>query len=278
MRRHKSLQQLYRRFLHAEIPMRAAALAFHSLLAIVPIFGILIWYLQRIGITGFWLIQTRNFLLDQLNLQSSKAFISYFEKFTGNVTGQSWGWIGLLIFIYTAFNLIEKFGESIDAVIGSANPHEVEADLLNYGLKLVRRLLILLGLPVALVISVGVSHWIREDSLLRHLFHINKVGTLFALPIGWMGQFLSLTLVYGLTPSSKIKWKSALKVAFLVAAATELLRWGLSVYGRYAVSSAKIYGVLAAIPMFILWVQLNWLLLLSGALFVSRQPSKKSAK
>lgn len=75
-------EKLWLRFVKAEIPTRAAALAYHSLLAIVPIVGLCFWYLTRLGVTEQWRDLSRRFILQQLNVSSSKIFLEHFNHLT----------------------------------------------------------------------------------------------------------------------------------------------------------------------------------------------------
>ena len=267
IRRFRSVAwDLYARYCRAEIATRAAALAYHSLLSIVPLVGLIFWYLDSIRVTDQWMQLVKRFLLTQLNVESSAQFLETFEKLTTNVSGGSWGWVGLAIFLYTGWNLLNRFGESLDIILDTA-PHPPESSLSWISLEL-RRLMVMLLLPITLTVSLVVTNWIRSDSLLRFLFNLKTVGPYFALPLAWITAAIAFFLVYLLVPRRPVPWPQALKAALIVTPVSELMRYGFGMYNHYAVSTHKIYGVLAVIPMFVLWVQLGWMIILLGALFV----------
>src|SRR5207249_161342 len=107
-------REIFRLYQKAELYTRAAALAYHTLLGIVPTIGISFWYLSHIHLTDKWLALTKDFISDQLNVSSSDVFEQYFDKLTGNVGGGSWGWVGLILLLYTVWGLIAKLGDSLD--------------------------------------------------------------------------------------------------------------------------------------------------------------------
>ncbi len=108
------------------------------------------------------------------------------------------------------------------------------------------------------------------------MFHVRVVGPIFALPLAWGATIVAVFLLYWLVPRLRTPWVGALKVAFLVVPALELLRYLFAIYTRYVVAHDKIYGVFTVVPLFILYVQCVWILLLSGALLIPDVARKAS--
>lgn len=261
----------FRRYEKAEIATRAAALAYHSILAIVPIVGLVFWYLTKVGITSRYLDLTKEFIISQLNVDSEGRFEKYFEKLTSSVGGHAWGWIGLGVLLYTAFNLMIQFGFSLDVILGTYHPdssQSLERKRIDFELYF-RRFVVMLGLPIALAISLAITHWIRNDSWLRYLVHFKQVGPkVLGVLVALLVDVAVFFLMYYSVPKFRPPWKQALKAACIVGPILEIMRWVFAFYNSYSVSVHRIYGVLAIIPLFILWVQISWVILLIGALFI----------
>lgn len=259
----------WKRFQETELLMRSAALAYHTLLGVVPVIGLGFWYLQQIGITDKWLVLTRDFVLERLNVSSSEVFIEHFNRATQKVQGQSWSWIGLLIVLYTVTSLLAKFGNSLDAVLTQSTKiaHHKRSPLKVW----MKRFVGMLSLPIAFLISVVVSQWIREESWLHSVIQVPHFGPILALPTAWISTIISVFCVYYFTPSVRINVSRIVRVACVVGPFLECLRGALGVYSHYAVSVHKIYGIFAVIPLFILWIQLSWAVLLGGAFWLTPQ-------
>lgn len=256
--------------------MRSAALAYHTLLGIIPLLGLFFWYLKSIQVTDRWILLTRKFLLVQLNVSSSELFAKYFDKLTTEVQGKSWGWVGVVLLVYTSLSLVFKFGQALDAALDIHPANQQEQ--LGWFAQLVRRSLALLGLPLALLISLVFSNWIRHNSFLHDFIQVNEMGPFIRNALTWVSTILAVFLVYYFIPSKKIGRRRAWIMACLIGPILQILRILLGVYARYAVSFHKIYGVLAVIPLSILWVQLSWAVLLGGALFLKVVPRSGNAK
>lgn len=269
-----SVLLIVRRYNASNISLRAAALAFHTLLGIIPTVGLFFWYLTRIGVTKKWFQATKEFILNQLNVDSGSQFLEYFDKLTEKVHGSSWGWVGLLIFAYTAYSLVSKFGESVDEILGTFP--EMQSSPRKWIVLFARRVFAMLALPIALAVSLALSQWIRRDSIFHSIFQMETFGSYLAIPLAWAGSIVSAFLVYYFIPRERIRWKQALKAAAIVGPVSELVRYCFGVYNRYAISVHKIYGVFAVIPMFVLWVEVAWIVLLCGALFIRLSKAKSN--
>jgi membrane protein len=101
----------------------------------------------------------------------------------------------------------------------------------------------------------------------------------FAGKLTWMGPFLKLglqaipvfimaltfTFVYITMPNTKVKFSAAFTGAFVSAVLSILFQLAIIKLGVLATSANKTYGTLAAIPLFLSWVQISWQIMLLGA-------------
>ncbi len=268
-----SAQEAFKRFRDAQILLRAAALAYHSVLGIIPSFGVVFWYLSSIHVLDRWVLRTKHFMLRRLSVDSSAIFIEHFERLTEKVSGHSWGWVGFIILLYTVWSLISRFGESLDFILKTGTER---AKTRGRGVLAARRVLVVMGMPLALALSLGVSEWIRKDSLINFVFKLPTLGGLLALPFTWVGTIVSLALVYHIVPRVFVPWREAVRAALIVGPLSEMVRHVFRFYSHYSVATQKIYGVLAVIPLFILWIQIGWILVLSGALLIRHPHSQVS--
>jgi len=268
---------LTKRFFKGEVPLHAAALAYQTCLAVVPAFGIALWYLNYIGLTSSWIEQAKLFMFSHLNVGASTEFIDTFNKLTENVGGGSWGWVGLGLFIYTSFSLLLRIGDSLDNMLRTRT---LELSL-ERGTRqmLVRRFTFLTLFPLVLAASLALMAWLREGSFLRFAFQLKGVGSLLALPIPYLMDAFAVFLVYLYVPNVRITWQQAAKAALIVAPIFNIGKWGMGLYARYALTNQKIYGALAVLPVFVLWIQVAWMIFLFGGLIMDAERSqKKSAK
>jgi membrane protein len=78
-------------------------------------------------------------------------------------------------------------------------------------------------------------------------------------------EFLALTFLYWLIPNCAVRWRDAALGALVATAAIEILKIGFAIYIGAASYYQTVYGALAAIPIFLLWMYISWTAVLLGA-------------
>lgn len=271
-----TIRYQYQRYNKAEIQSRSAALAYHTLLAAVPVIGLIFWYLKNINISQHWVKLTKFFLLTRLNVNPDSFFFQNFNKLDLSFSIHYWGWVGLLLIFYTAWNLIDKFSRNIDSILDITlnQPRIVKSGILNPNIK---HLIVMLILPLVLTLSLVITQWIRKHSWIYPLTKLGIIGPLISHPITWSVDIIALFLIYYFIPRSHVPWKQALKVALIVGPVIEITRHLLGHFSFYMVALHKIYGIFVVIPLLILWVQIAWMIILGGVLFIST-PSQNDGR
>jgi len=253
----------------------SASLAFHSLLSFVPLVSLGFWYLSHAGITQAWIGDARSWLISHLDFGSGSKVIDMFNSLTNVGQSSSWGWVGLGIFIYTLFSLLFSVGSALDQVLKA---REVDLDKLTRGVlvTLFRRFLFLILLPLVLIVSSGIMGWIKNDSWIKNVFHFETVGSWLAVPLPWGLDFLAFFLLYHYVPNIRVSARQAMRGALFSTPLFILGKYGMGYYSAYALTTQKIYGAFAVVPLLMLWVNWAWMIVLSGALFIRETPQKMS--
>jgi membrane protein len=121
---------------------------------------------------------------------------------------------------------------------------------------IIYNLILLLG-PVSVSLSVASSTIVSK--MFPQFFLKANLGAILV-------AFVFLALTYKVFPNRKVKWLPVLFSALLAVLAMELAKWGYAGYVSKALIHNRIYGSLAAFPLFLIWIYVNWTLFLSGAL------------
>lgn len=82
-------------------------------------------------------------------------------------------------------------------------------------------------------------------------------------------ELLAFTLLYKVVPHRTVQWRHALAAALLATIVFEFVKWGMGIYLGTFRSYEKLYGTVAFIPIFLLWIYLSWAAVLLGASFAS---------
>ncbi|MEK9662678.1 MAG: YhjD/YihY/BrkB family envelope integrity protein, partial [Alphaproteobacteria bacterium] len=124
--------------------------------------------------------------------------------------------------------------------------------------------------PLALGTGISISSWLfAVDVSNLGLGSVREV-LLGIAPL--LLTALGFTVLYVALPARTVRWRHAFGGAVLAALLFEALKFGFGVYVDAAGSFASIYGPLAALPLFLMWMYLAWAVILLGAVAAASWP------
>ncbi|MGQ3892768.1 YihY family inner membrane protein [Legionella sp. CNM-4043-24] len=239
-------------FIEDDGPYRASALAFTTLLAIVPLMAVGIALFSSFPVFNGISEPLQNFIFDNFVPATGKVVQSYLLQFATQVSKLS---IGGTVFLFVTGLLLMVTIESAMNKIWRVNTgRQGVAALLLYWA-------ILSLSPFFLSLSLAASSYLISIPFFRD--HEAPSLLLSALPF-----FLSLTgftLLYLIVPNRPVSWRHALWgglfASILVESAKRGFTFYLSRYNEYEL----LYGAFAAIPIFFVWIYWVWFITLLGA-------------
>src|SRR5207253_230164 len=86
-------------------------------------------------------------------------------------------------------------------------------------------------------------------------------------------ELIACTLLYCLIPNCAVRWRDGVVGAAVAAILIELLKIGFAIYVGTMSSYQTVYGALAAIPIFLLWMYVLWMAVLFGAVVAANLPT-----
>jgi membrane protein len=245
---------LLRRFIDDRCFESAGALAYTTMFALVPFSAVVFAVLSAFPVFDEWTHKLTEFVFANFVPVSARAVEQYLGEFSQSarkLTGS--GVIALLVSILLTMWSIEQAFNRIWRV-PSARP-KLTRFLMYWTLLTLGSLLMVGALAAAsaffsIPALAGVEATNLTDSLLRYL------------PVAL--ELIAFTSAYWLIPHRTIALRFALAGGVLATILFEWLKWGLAIYLRNA-SFEQLYGALAVIPIFLIWVYTSWLVILLGA-------------
>lgn len=233
----------------------AAALSFTTVLGLVPLFTVAFSYVARHPLFERWLSALERFLVRHLLPGSGAAIRPYLDEFTARAANLQG--IGILIVVVTAVLLVATIENEINAIWGAREPRSLLRRIAIYGLG------VTLG-PLAIGAAISSTNWLLEASLAVELFTKPEVSAL-ATPIAIALATLFFTLLYAVLPSRRVPWRAALAGGLVAALAFEAAKRGFVLYVTNVPTYQRVYGALAVLPLFLVWIFVSWVVVLFGA-------------
>jgi membrane protein len=96
-----------------------------------------------------------------------------------------------------------------------------------------------------------------------------------ARAIPFLLEWLACTLLYIVIPNCTVRWRDAALGAAVASISVEVLKIGFVIYIASLSSYQVVYGAIATIPIFLLWMYLSWMAVLLGAVVAANLPTWK---
>jgi membrane protein len=245
---------LLKRFMDDRCFESAGALAYTTMFALVPFSAVVFAVFSMFPAFDVWTAKLSDFVFSNFVPVSARAVEEYLRQFgqsARELTGT--GVIALLASVLLTMWSIEQAFNRIWRV-PSPRPR-LTRFLLYWTLLTLGSLLTVAALAAtSALFSIpalsGVEAQGLDEQLLRYL------------PTAI--EFIAFALAYWLIPHRTVPFRFALAGSFLATMLFEWLKWGLAVYLRNA-SFEQLYGALAVVPIFLIWVYTSWLVVLLGA-------------
>ena len=250
------LARVVARLRDIDLARTASSLSFTTLLAIVPLVTVAFAFVARFPVFESWLKALEQFLLRHLLPFSAAAevrsHIVAFADQAAQLTG-----VSVLVIAVSAMLAVATVEREINAIWGIRRGRSLPKRLVVYAVGLTAG-------PVLLGASISITTWLVVHSLA--VVPIEKSqGARIASALPFVFSTAGLTLLYKGVPARHVALGPALFAGALAAAAFEgakqAFAWYLTSISTYEV----VYGALAVLPIFLLWIYLCWTIILAGA-------------
>ena len=260
----KNLRHFYRifcltiRFFTTKRVMaQASALTYSTLLAIVPILAVVFAIARGFGYNKYIEMWFRNTFSSQP--QAADAIVGFVNGYLIHTQSGIFLGIGLIFMLYTVLMLMNNVEETFNQIWQVSNSRPIIRSFTNY-------MALFLLFPILVIVSTGVSVFMAAfanslpdyfyvGSALKKLLDISPYLLLSLLFIG----------LYVYMPNTKVKLSSAVIPGILAGVAMQLLQLFYIHSQIWVTGYNAIYGSFAALPLFMLWLQISWTICLFGA-------------
>jgi len=251
----------FKGFREDKVRLRASALTYYALLSIVPIVAMAFGIAKGFGFDS-WLQKKlyTSFSGQEEVLQWIMTFVS---RYLSRINGGLIAGVGVALLIWSIIGLLGNIESSFNDIWQIKKARVISRKLSDY-------LSLIVIAPILLFVSSGVTVFLSEQ--------IKNSSQMFPL-VGYIGPLLSLlvaiipyiliwlvfTLVYIIMPNTKVQFNSALIAGIIAGTIFQLLQWGYIHFQSLLTSYGAVYGSFAALPLFLIWMQNSWLIVLFGA-------------
>jgi membrane protein len=250
---------LVRDLVMGQLALHSMSLVYTTLLSIVPLLALSFSVLKALGVHQRMEPMLYQFFqpMGPQGVQLAEQILGFVDNMKVGVLGS----VGLALLVYTVISLVQKIERSFNMIWRVPDMRSISQRFSNY-------LSVIMVGPLLMVSAIGVSATIFSSTMVQALIEIEPFGAII-LFISRFTPFLlvvgAFTFVYVFIPNTRVQVKHAL-VGGLIAG----ISWQAAgiLFASFVAGSAKyaaIYSSFAIGIILLIWVYLNWMILLLGS-------------
>lgn len=235
----------------------ASALTYFTMLSIVPVLGMIFGIAKGFGLEEYLTNILKQYLSEhQAILQEVLKFV---ERLLGNIKGSYIAGAGFITLLWAIIKVIGNVEKAFNQIWNIKKSRTISRKLSDY-------IAIVIIAPILLIISSSftisqVSHFFENTFIISYIQPILRfVAWFLSFSLIW----IVLTLLYIIIPNTHVKFLPAFIGGVISGTLFHILQWFYVKFQVLLSSYGTIYGSFAALPLFMIWLQASWQLVLLG--------------
>jgi len=256
-----------REFIKDNCSLRASALTFVTLVSIVPVLAFAFSIGKGLGFHEHLKEFLIRKLIGGLGLEGeagAQQILMVIEKifdYVDRTNFQTLGVIGTIMLIYLVIRLLGNIERTFNDIWGTVTQRSIIRKFTDY-------LSIVVVFPLFVLVAATGTAALTSHKFLLMLENLGSAGIMIKYLLRYtpyLFLWLAFIIIYMVMPNAKVSFVSALAGGIIGGSLWQIVQW---FYFHFQVSISRynaIYSTLAALPVFLIWLQLSWMVLLFGA-------------
>ena len=248
-------------FREDQCQFKAAALTLYTLLSIVPVVAMAFGIAKGFGMERY----LETWLTDMFQGQEEilSQVMNFARSLLETTRGGTVAGIGLAVLFWSVMKVLGNIETALNQIWGIETARTLGRKFSDYlSLMLIGPILMITSSSSAVFLATRITKITEKFEALDWVTHLVLFGLKF---VPYVLIWILFTVIYLLLPNMRVKFLSGLAAGILAGTLYNLVQW---VYIGFQVGVAKynaIYGSFAALPLFLIWLQTSWMIVLFGA-------------
>ena len=252
----------WQRFIEDRCVQIASSLTFTTLLALAPIITVVLTIVSAFPVFESLIENLQRFLIHNIMPESVSAITTYAAEFSDNATQLTA--VGIAFVAVTALMLMITIDRAFNSTWRVSRPRSLLQRILVYWTVLT------IG-PLFVGASLSLTSYLIRLSL-GLIDNPPGVGLLMLRFVSLALTSIALGLLYWTVPNRRVLKRDALLGGISAGICLEAMKQGFSFYIAHFPTYKLVYGAFAAVPVFLLWIYLSWLIVIGGAVLAALLP------
>ena len=248
---------VWQRFIDDKCFETAGALSYTTLVSLVPLTVAVLAMFAVFPVFAGARDTLISFVFNNFVPAAGEKVQAALQSFADNAKGLTG--VSILVMLFSALSMMISIEDRLNRIWRVHQARRWSSRLLLYWAALT------LG-PILVGGGIATTSYVTAMPLLSVAAgQIHSIGASLLATLPFLVTFCTLWLMYAVIPNTRVSRRDAAIGALLGAVLFEIARWGFGQFVGHAQTYQQIYGVLATIPIFLLWIYLSWVIVILAA-------------
>ena len=253
----KTIVLAIRGFVVDNLNVRASALTYSILFAMIPLFALIIAIAKGFGVDKLIENSLQGTFIGQANLVPT--VMGFVQRYLESTQGGLFIGIGIAILFGSVMNFFMQVEKAFNSIWQVKKSRSLIRQFTTYFSAI-------LIIPLLIVLSSGFSIYV--NAILSHSYFFSLLSPVLRFGVKFIPYIINwivFTIMYMAIPNTRVRFYNAMLAGILAGSAFQLFQI-LYINGQVYLSRFNVvYGSFAAIPLLLLWLQISCLIILLGA-------------
>ncbi|MBO7565907.1 MAG: YihY/virulence factor BrkB family protein [Bacteroidales bacterium] len=244
-----------RGFVENGCAVRASALTYFTLLSSVPVVALAFALAKGFGLETI----VTDLIRDSFaaNPETADYLISFASSMLENAKGGLIAGIGVIMLLYSVFELLSHVEEAFNFMWNIKKNRPILRKVTDY-------MTIMVFSPILIITASSATFFVRTKLDEYFTDYLSPVLTVIINVLPYLLMAIVFTLVYLIMPNTKVNFKSALSAGVITGIVFQVWQWAYVAFQVGVSEYGAVYGSFAALPLFLVWLQVSWIIVLLG--------------
>ncbi len=251
----------FRSFNEDQCMFRASALTFYSLLSIVPVLAMAFGIAKGFGFQEALARQLHESFYGQEEVIEKVTLFAH--SMLESTQGGLIAGVGVLVLFWAVIRVLGNTESAFNHILNFQKSRSLGRKVSDYmATMFICTILLVSSSALTVVIKSHVTSAVQSFSILGT---VSPAIFFFMKLLPYCAIWLLFTFLYMFLPNGKISWRFGLPAAIAAGTLFQLFQWAYLSFQFGVAKYNAIYGSFAALPLFLVWLQISWLIVLFGA-------------
>ena len=232
----------------AEIRFSAASLSFSTLFSLIPFLIVILLFVQSVGGLEAYYPKVETLVLESFKEATGSTVTKYFKKTIVQTKNKTLSFTGILFLVFSMIGLLRNIDLAFHR-IWKIKPKK------PFFKRMWMHSLMIISLPILIALSIALN----SSKLFQDLQQKTDQSIFIAI-----GLTVFIWILYVVIPDTKVAKYPAMICACIVSGTLAIVQNSFLWFAMNIFKQSKIYGSLASLPIFMLWLLVVWSIILAG--------------